>query len=148
MGRQMSQAMVVATSKGERTRERILEAALGLFANKGYEATTVRDIAAAAGCSLGLAYRYFDRKEALVLALYARLARELEEAARELPRGTLGERFERAMRLKLELVRPYREAFGALFGAALTPHSGVAVLGPGTAGERAAGGGGLSAGGG
>jgi AcrR family transcriptional regulator len=132
----MSQATVAATSKGERTRERILEAALGLFAGKGYEATTMRDIAAAAGCSLGLAYRYFDRKEALVLALYARLARELEEAARELPRGTLGERFERAMRLKLELVRPYREAFGALFGAALTPHSGVAVLGPQTADVR------------
>ena len=131
----MSQA-TVAASKGERTRERILEVALGLFAGKGYEATTMRDIAAAAGCSLGLAYRYFDRKEALVLALYARLARELEEAARELPRAPLGERFERAMRMKVGLVRPYREAFGALFGAALTPHSGVAVLGPRTADVR------------
>ena len=131
----MSQA-TVATSKGQRTRERILEAALGLFADKGYEATTMRDIAAAAGCSLGLAYRYFDRKEDLVLALYARLARDLEEAARDLPRGTMGERFERAMRLKLGLLRPYREAFGALFGAALTPHSGVAVLGPHTADVR------------
>ena len=132
----MAGKAAVGTGKGERTRQRILETALGLFASEGYEATTMRDIAAAAGCSLGLAYRYFDHKEDLVLALYARLAAELEEASRDLPRGRMADRFDRAVRLKLGLVRPYREAFGALFGAALTPHSGVAVLGPQTADVR------------
>ena len=89
----------------------------------------MRDIAAAAGCSLGLTYRYFDRKEELVLALYQQLAQELERQVQTFPRTSLAERFEQAVRAKMELIAPYREAFGALFGAALTPHSEVAVLG-------------------
>src|ERR671920_2372972 len=51
------------TPKALRTRERILEAALRLFAERGYEATTMRDVAREAGASLGLAYRYFASKE-------------------------------------------------------------------------------------
>ena len=43
------------TPKARRTRERILEAALALFADRGYEATTMRDVAREAGASLGLA---------------------------------------------------------------------------------------------
>lgn len=61
------------TSKGERTREHILDTALRLFSEQGYEQTTMRGIAAAAETSLGLAYRYFTSKEDLVLALYERL---------------------------------------------------------------------------
>ena len=53
----------VLTPKARRTRERILEAALALFAERGYEATTMRDVAREAGASLGLAYRYFESKE-------------------------------------------------------------------------------------
>ena len=66
------------TAKGERTREHILNHALRLFIDRGYDETTMRDIAAAADCSLGLTYRYFARKEDLVLALYRRLAEEQE----------------------------------------------------------------------
>ena len=58
------------TPKALRTRERILEAALRLFAERGYEATTMRDVAREAGASLGLAYRYFGSKEEFALALY------------------------------------------------------------------------------
>jgi AcrR family transcriptional regulator len=47
------------TPKARRSRERILEAALELFAERGYGATTMRDVAREAGASLGLAYRYF-----------------------------------------------------------------------------------------
>ena len=57
-------------SKGERTRERILAAALELFAEQGFEGATMRGIAERAECSLGLAYRYFRTKEEMVLALY------------------------------------------------------------------------------
>ena len=42
----------VLTPKARRTRGRILEAALGLFAEKGYEATTMRDVAREAEASL------------------------------------------------------------------------------------------------
>ena len=54
------------------TKERILRAARRLFAEKGYDATTTRDIAAAAGIASGTLFNYFRTKEAIV----ARLAGE------------------------------------------------------------------------
>jgi AcrR family transcriptional regulator len=66
------------TPKALQTRERILGAALGLFAERGYEATTMRDVAREAGASVGLAYRYFASKEEFALALYMGLAEESE----------------------------------------------------------------------
>ena len=120
------------TPKAQRTKERILEAALGLFTEKGYEATTMRDIAERAEASLGLAYRYYASKEGLALALYMLLAEELSERAHELPAGTVAERFEETMRIKLELVRPYREPLGAVLAKALDPNSPIAALGSGT----------------
>src|SRR5918997_1579261 len=90
------------TPKAMRTRERILEAALRLFGERGYEATTMRDVAREAGASLGLAYRYFASKEEFALALYMRLAEKSEEWAREgMPEGTVAQRFEVAMFAKL-----------------------------------------------
>lgn len=52
------------TQKAALTRQRIIDTALHLFATKVYDQTTMRDIAAAADCSLGLAYRYFASKDA------------------------------------------------------------------------------------
>lgn len=125
------------TTKGERTREHILATALSLFIEKGYAATTMRDIAAAAECSLGLTYRYFSQKEALVLALYQQIAHELASQVDALPPAPLADRFVQLMHLKFALLSPYRAAFGAWFGAALTPDSGIAVLGPETSEIRA-----------
>ncbi len=124
------------TPKAEATRQRILDTALNLFVTKGYEGTTMRDIAAEAGCSLGLTYRYFARKEDLVLVLYHRLAEELEEQVRTLPRASLAERFYRAMLAQLTLLAPYRELSGPMFGSALNPQSGVGVFGESTADVR------------
>ena len=64
------------SGKSHETRERIVLAALGLFETKGYDEATMRDIAKEAGVSLGLTYRYFARKEELVLALYEQLAQQ------------------------------------------------------------------------
>lgn len=47
----------------------LITAALRLFATKGYEATTTREIAAAAGCAEGLIHRYFKGKAGLLPAL-------------------------------------------------------------------------------
>ncbi len=117
------------TRKGEQTRAHILSTALALFASKGYAETTMRDIATAADSSLGLTYRYFASKEALVLALYTQLAEEFERQVEALPPAPMAERFERAMKNKFILIEPYEDAIGAFLGAALTPKSTVAVLG-------------------
>lgn len=50
----------------EVSRTRIMEAALGLFAGKGFAATSISDIAGAAGISKGLMYNYFAGKDELL----------------------------------------------------------------------------------
>jgi len=125
------------TPKARRTRERILEAALELFADRGYEATTMRDVAREAEASLGLAYRYFASKEEFALALYMRLAEESEESARDgLEGGTVAERFEAAMLAKLDQASPYRGPLAALLTRSLDPNSRLSSLGEGTAAVR------------
>jgi AcrR family transcriptional regulator len=124
------------TPKATQTRQRILDAALSLFATKGYEGTTMRDIAVAADCSLGLAYRYFASKEEMVLELYWHLARELEAQVGALPAAPIAGRFRQVMRSLLAMMAPHRETLGALFGAALNPRSRVGVFGASVADVR------------
>ncbi len=52
------------------TRARLLSAALELFASRGYAATSVDAIADAAGVSAGLLYHHFDRKAAVLNAIF------------------------------------------------------------------------------
>ena len=58
------------TPKAEQTRAGIVDAAMRLFRENGYDATTMRAIADEAGVSLGSAYYYFSGKEELVQAFY------------------------------------------------------------------------------
>jgi AcrR family transcriptional regulator len=95
------------TTKGEGTREHILEHALRLFIDQGYNETTMRDIAAAADCSLGLTYRYFARKEDLVLALYRRLAEEHEAYVLALPPAPLADCFVQVLQAKIAQIEPF-----------------------------------------
>jgi AcrR family transcriptional regulator len=117
------------TPKAARTRQRILDAALQLFATKGYEEATMRDIAAAAGCSLGLTYRYFASKEDLVLELYRWLIAQLEEQTLLLPDATIADRFQQLVRALFAVMAPHRLTLGALFGAALNPRSHAGLFG-------------------
>jgi AcrR family transcriptional regulator len=59
---------VTPTQRSRATRTRVLEAALGLFERQGYEATTVEQVAAAAGVSHMTVFRHFATKEALLLS--------------------------------------------------------------------------------
>jgi AcrR family transcriptional regulator len=66
----------MATSpKGEQTRTAIIEAALRLFAENGYEATTMRAIAREVGVATGNAYYYYASKEDSTAPIAARLIR-------------------------------------------------------------------------
>ncbi|WP_292661904.1 helix-turn-helix domain-containing protein, partial [Nitratifractor sp.] len=51
------------------TRERILAASLKLFSQKGYKATTMRDIAAEVGIRQGGIYNHFKNKESILETL-------------------------------------------------------------------------------
>jgi AcrR family transcriptional regulator len=62
----------VTTAKAEETRSRILDAALTLFRERGFERATMRDIATEAGVATGAAYYYYRTKEDLVMAFYLR----------------------------------------------------------------------------
>jgi AcrR family transcriptional regulator len=59
-------------------RDAVCEAALELFAEKGIEATTIRDIAQRADAAEGTLYRHFDGKDDLAGWLYRRCAQELQ----------------------------------------------------------------------
>lgn len=61
-------------------REDILDAALGLFAERGFHGTAMPEIAAAAGIATGTIYRHFVSKEALVNELYRRSKQALLDA--------------------------------------------------------------------
>jgi len=81
--------------KRDATRRTLLERARRLFQQHGVDATTMRDIAKAAGLSLGAAYYYFPSKEALVFAFYEDHQARLEERAARVtpalpPRDRLG----------------------------------------------------------
>lgn len=69
----------MATAKAEETRNRILDAALRLFRERGFDATTMRDVAAEAGVATGAAYYYYRSKEELVMAFYLRTDEEARE---------------------------------------------------------------------
>jgi AcrR family transcriptional regulator len=112
-------------SKGEGTRAHILETALDLFRERGYEETTMRAIAEAAGVAVGNAYYYFKSKEHLIQAFYARTHEEHVAASREVldrERG-LRERLLGVMRAKLDTIAPYHQFAGVLFKTAANPLS-------------------------
>ena len=57
----------------EQTRQRLLDTALDLFETKGYAATTIDDIAAAAGTTRVTFYAHFPSRRAIMAALIDRL---------------------------------------------------------------------------
>jgi AcrR family transcriptional regulator len=69
------------------TREQITEAAIRLFAERGFDRTTVDDIAQAADVSRRTFFRYFARKEDVVLSWKQEAADELREALAVRPAG-------------------------------------------------------------
>jgi pyoverdine/dityrosine biosynthesis protein Dit1/AcrR family transcriptional regulator len=99
-----------------------------LLAEQGLSGTILQQSAVAAGCTLERARVFFGREEELVLALYIRLATELEARVPELPEGTMAERFRSAMLTKLSLAAPYREALTSLLASALDPRHELGAL--------------------
>jgi AcrR family transcriptional regulator len=89
----------------EDSRERILRAALLLFARQGYESTSIREIAREAKISQGLMYNYFAGKDDLLRAIFSRSMAEAREAFMPAPvEAPPAERIDRVIRGSLALV--------------------------------------------
>ncbi len=103
-------------TKSEETRERILNAALELFREKGFAETTMREIAGRADLATGAAYYYFASKDAIVMAFYQRAMLEMrEELDRVLASGTdLRRRLKAVIETKLKYFEPSRRLLSAL----------------------------------
>jgi len=121
----VKQPLTTTTQKGEQTKALILNTALEMLRERGYENTTMRAIAKEAGVSLGNAYHYFSSKDALIQAFYQQTHdQHLSRSSRGLRRGTsLKERLLSVMRLKIATLEPYHEFAGVLFKTAADPRS-------------------------
>jgi AcrR family transcriptional regulator len=102
--------------KSDETRGRILEAALRVFRERGFERATMREIAAEARVAVGAAYYYFESKDAIVMAFYERSTGEMRPAIEEvLERSkTLEERLRGLIGEKFACFGPNRKLLGAL----------------------------------
>jgi AcrR family transcriptional regulator len=87
------------------SRERILEYALALFAEHGYERTSVRMIADAAGISQGLLYNYFEGKQALLHAIFERSMTDVRASFALADAASPSERLERLVRGSFEILK-------------------------------------------
>ncbi len=97
----------VSDDEKELRRESILAAAKGVFAEKGYHATTIADVAKRAEISYGSVYWYFDSKEALFHALI--------DAQEQAFRDYLGDSFATAASGGSDAVGAFKSAVRATF---------------------------------
>jgi AcrR family transcriptional regulator len=122
----------------EQTRRQILDTALALFRERGFEETTIRDVAGAAGLSLGAAYYYFKSKEAIVAAYYDYVQREHAARARAAfaAGGDLRDRLRAVLHTKIDIMQDDRRLLRALFRYGGDPEHALSWFGPATAEQR------------
>jgi AcrR family transcriptional regulator len=103
------------------TRQRILEAARHLFATSGFDTSTTREIADAAGIATGTLFNYFPTKEALLASLAAQAIAGVD---RDFEGGTLESLEEELFAFVvagLRKLRPLRKHLPVLLETALNP---------------------------
>jgi AcrR family transcriptional regulator len=111
------------TPKAEETSLKILDAALELFREEGFDSATMRDIAAKAGVATGAAYYYYASKDAIVMAFYQRAWKEMQpaiQAALDESRG-LEAKLKAVIRVKLEYFTANRAVLRALLRTGADP---------------------------
>jgi AcrR family transcriptional regulator len=103
----------------DRRREQLLDVALGLFAQRGFNATTMDDIAEAAGVTKPLLYQHFDSKRALYLELVGSVSATMLEAIGKAvaAAGNPRQQVERGFAAYFHLVVTHADGFHLLFGS-------------------------------
>ena len=110
----------------EKTKRAILQAALKLFAEKGFYQTTTKTISRKAGIAEGTLFNYFETKEDLALYFFEREMDDViawYEGNARIKRAALPEKLFAIVHHSLERLEPYEEFIGAVYLRALAPSS-------------------------
>ncbi|HWC96518.1 MAG TPA: TetR/AcrR family transcriptional regulator [Candidatus Sulfopaludibacter sp.] len=122
------------TPKAEETGLRILESALELFRQEGFDTATMRSIALKADVATGAAYYYYPSKDAIVMDFYRRSCTEMQpkiEAALENVKGLEG-RLRALIGVKLAHFAPNRGVLRALLRNGADPKHPLSPFSPET----------------
>jgi len=124
----------MTTKKSEETGRKILDAALELFREEGFDEATMRAIAARANVATGGAYYYFPSKDAIVLAFYERSCDEMQPRIAEAFDAANGfeTKLREIIRVKLEYFAPNRRVLRALLRNGADPHNPISPFGSAT----------------
>jgi AcrR family transcriptional regulator len=110
----------------EKTKRAILQAALKLFAEKGFYRTTTKEIARQAGIAEGTLFNYFETKEDLALFFFEDGQAQVMawyEGDKRIQRAPLAEKLFAIIERFLDGMAPYEEFIGAVYLRALRPAS-------------------------
>ena len=108
-------------------RERILDAAMELAAEGGYDAVQMREVAERADVALGTLYRYFPSKVHLLVAAMGRTFQSLQESVRvDEVGGTPEERVYRVVAAVTRYLARHRRLSGAMIRALMSADAGAA----------------------
>ena len=95
-----------AATRSNNRNDLLLDSAAELFATRGYQATTMRDIAKNCGMMAGSIYYHYPKKEALLVAVYEEGVRQLSERVRDVlaQDGDPFERLEKMFAAHIEMI--------------------------------------------
>ncbi|MFO7169415.1 MAG: TetR/AcrR family transcriptional regulator [Chloroflexota bacterium] len=110
-------------------RARIMEAALLLFSQHGYDQTSVRMIAQQAGVSQGLMYNYFASKEELLVEIFRASMRDVRESFAQAAAAGPEDRVETLIRAAFTIIRRNQSFWRLSYASRMQP-SVLAVLQP------------------
>jgi AcrR family transcriptional regulator len=116
----------------QRRQRSLIDAANAVFAERGYDAATTREVAERAGCSEGLIHRYFGGKRGLLLAVMESKASAVTtEFGAALPdRDTVREEIEQALLWPLGVLWEHRDFMRvSVAQATIDPELGRSVAG-------------------
>ena len=114
----------------EKSRAKIVETALTLFATTGYEGTSIRVIAQQAGISQGLMYNYFSSKEELLKEIFLK---GIQDVFRSFPTDISAAPGKKAVHLLIRnsftIIREHMDIWRLIYALRTQP-SVLAVMGP------------------
>jgi AcrR family transcriptional regulator len=114
-----------ASTRGEQTRQLILDTAMRLFRERGYARTTMRAIAEEANVAVGNAYYYFGSKEHLIQQFYvnSQVEHRAAAAAALATAKEFADRLRAVLHAGIDVNSPYHEFAGTFFKTAAEPTS-------------------------